>query len=61
MNDLLKQLGEVEINLKLLEARKTALVRQLLEQLKNESTSAAKDGEASQASGETKDASTHQS
>ena len=36
MNDLLKQLGEIEIQFKLLDAKKTALVRKLLEMLKNE-------------------------
>ena len=46
MNELLKQLGEIEIQFKLLEAKKTSLIRQLLEQLKNEPTTSTETGEA---------------
>lgn len=45
MNELLKQLGEIEIQFKLLDAKKTALIRQLLEQLKNEPTTSTQTGE----------------
>ena len=52
MTELLKQLGEVEIHIKLLEAKKTGLTRQILEQLKNEQqpTSTTETGKAETAS-----------
>ena len=47
--DLLKTLGEIELNLKLLEARKTFVMQQLLEQLRDGHTTPPQGGETTQA------------
>jgi hypothetical protein len=52
MNDLLKQLGDIEIQFKLLDAKKILLLRQILEQLKDEPTTSTQDGEAEKATTE---------
>jgi len=47
-HDLFKTLGEIELNLKLLEVRKTFVMQQLLEQLRDGHTTPPERGETAQ-------------
>ena len=50
--DLLKTLGELDLNITLLETRKKIVMQQLLEHLRDGNAETAKGGEATQAPGE---------